>query len=239
MTVKAALRALPALVALGGPVNAHPEFSTVGTNRYVTAAVWSGHIDVSDALLEGTLTGAEERRRLDGDGDGRISDVEVAEGERRQRAAWPSLTIELDGKALSAPATVSIDLGGDARVGTAPVMIERRMRFEMSGVPAPGARRLRLALVSDPPRLLETEIGVVLGPGLALRDGTDRLRLSGPRASVLQDRSATFVIVATTPASASRGPTLAKVAALAGVGALVFLAATFSMRRRSRPSARG
>jgi hypothetical protein len=247
MTVKAAPLAMLALVALGQRADAHPEFSAVGTNRYVMAAVFDRHIDVSDALLEGALTGAEERRRLDGDADGLISDAELTQGEIRLRTSGPLLTVQLDGKVLTAPVAVSIDLGGDARVTAAPLVVERRLRFEMPGLPTSTERHLRLALDSDPPRLMETEIGVVLGPGLALGNssggaatggGTDRLHFQGPRASALQDRSATFVIVGTTTVGGSGGRTPGKLVALAAVGALL-LAAALSARRRARLSARG
>jgi hypothetical protein len=180
-----------------GRAAAHPEFSALGTNRYVTAAVFDGRVDVTDALLEGTLASGEERKRLDADGDGRISDAEVRAAEQRLSAEPPALLVEVDGRPVAAAFTAAIDLGDDRGATTSPVVIERHASLP-SGWPD-GARRLRLIVAREPARVLDTEFGVVLGPGLALVGGPELVTFRGPRASALEERAATFELVSNEP----------------------------------------
>jgi len=79
----------------------------------------------------------------------------------------------------------------------------------------------------EPPKILETELGVVLGPDLALANGPDRVRFQGPRHSTLEDRSATFVIKGTP--RPTRSPVLVIVIVLVAV-----LATAALLRRRHR-----
>jgi hypothetical protein len=231
MTVKlrarGAARLLLAAAALApaGRAAAHPEFSALGTNRYVTAAVFEGRVDVTDALLEGTLASGEERKRLDADGDGRITEAELRAAEDRLRAEGPALTVDVDGRTLSAPWAVSIDVGDDGGATTSPVVVERRASFPQAW-PA-GARHLRLVVAREPPRVIDTEIGVVLGPGLALVADADLFTFRGARASALEERAATFEIVSTAPPK--RRPVLP--AAAAGLGALVLAAVVLRLRK--------
>jgi hypothetical protein len=219
------------LIAGAGRAEAHPEFSALGANRYITAAIFDGRVEITDALLEGALVSGEERRRLDADGDGRISDAELRAGEARLRAEGAALTVEVDGRALAAPLVVAIDLGDEPRATAAPLVVERRLSLPAAW--QAGARRLRLSIAREPPRLLDTEVGVVLGPGLALAGGEDRVTFRGPRASALEERAATFEIVGPRPAAGGRVPR-AGLAALAlailALGAGVSVAA----RRRAR-----
>jgi hypothetical protein len=217
-----------AALAAAGRAAAHPEFSALGTNRYITAAIFDGRVDVTDALLEGTLASGEERKRLDADGDGRISDAELGAAQDRLRAEAPSLTIEVDGRALSAPFGVAIDVGDDRGATTSPVVVERHASFP--GAWPDGARRLRLVIAREPPRVLDTEIGVVLGPGLALSAGSDLVTFRGPRASALEERAATFDVVGSAPPK-PRPKVLPRVAA--ALSTLLVLALVL-FRRRAR-----
>ena len=217
----------------GAPrARAHPEFSALGTNRYVTVAVFDGRVDVSDVWLEGLLVCADDRRRFDADADGRIDDAEVAAAERRMVAEGPAVTVELDGRTLTAPLDVAVDLGGEPRATSAPIAVERRLSF--GGVISPGAHSLRVSLAREAPHPLDTELAVVLGPGLALGAGPDRVTFRGPRVSTLEDRAAVFELTAPRPAGA-RWAAAAAVAAAAMLGAVGW---TLSRRRRRR-SARG
>jgi hypothetical protein len=195
MMVKARTRlaCLAALLvlSLSGRAQAHPEFSAVGTNRFVTAAVLDGRVDVTDALLLGALTSVEQRRALDSDGDGSVSEAERLAGEKRMEAAGPELGVEVDSQAVAAPVTAVIDLGGDPRVAAPALVIERRQSFTSTW--PDGQHRLRLAVAREPTRLLDTELGIVLGSGLSLQQPDDRVTFKGPRHSSLEDRSATFV----------------------------------------------
>jgi hypothetical protein len=211
------------VAAAASPALAHPEFSTLGTNRYVTAAVFDGRVDVTDAWLHGALTATELRRQLDLDHDGSIADDERAAAEGRLRAEGAFVTVELDGREATAPLAVTIDLGGDPRVGPGPLVVERRHRF------AAAPKQVRLTVTREPPRVLETELSIVLGPGLALAQGPDRVRFDGPRRSSLETRAATFTIA---PLSTAHAPRLTIAAAL------VLVAATVAwLARRKRPPA--
>jgi hypothetical protein len=223
-----------ALAGRAPAARAHPEFSALGTNRYVTAAIFDGRVDVTDALLEGTLVSGEERRRLDADGDGLISDAELRAGEERLRAEGPTVMVEIDGRTLFAPVVVAIDVGDEPRATAAPVVVERRLSFPSAWTAE--ARRLRLVIAREPPRLLDTELGVVLGPGLALAGGEDRVTFRGPRASSLEERAATFEVVGPRPATVGRTPR----AALAVLALVVVVGVGFGAvaRRRARRSAR-
>ncbi|HSZ83466.1 MAG TPA: hypothetical protein VLA14_14350 [Polyangia bacterium] len=221
--------ALAAAAALATPsaTRAHPEFSALGTNRYVTVAVFDGRVDVTDARLEGTLASGEERRRLDADGDGRISDAELAAGQERMRAEGPPVTVEVDGRALTAPASVAIDLGDEPRASAAPVVVEHRLSFP-GGFPA-GARRVRVAIAREPPRLIDTEIGIVVGPGLTLASSEDRVTFQGQRTSTLEERAATFELVGPPPPPRRTLPFVI-------AGACIVLLAALAIRKRAAGS---
>ncbi len=239
MTVKAGARAAAfvtsALVTLGAPpAGAHPEFSALGTNRYVTAAVLDGRIDVTDALLEGLLPAGDDRRRFDVDGDGSLSPAELADARERLRAEGPAVTVTVDERVLAAPLEVSIDLGDEPGAAAAPLVIERRQSFE--GALPLGTHRLRLVVTREPPRLLETELGVVLGPGLTLREGVDRVSLRGSRASALEVRAATFIIDWTPPKAPPRRPRPPLLFLALAIFLVTLAAAAF--RRRARRSTR-
>jgi hypothetical protein len=220
-----------------GRARAHPELSALGTNRYVTAAVFDGRVDVTDARLVGLLPSGDERRRADGDHDGRIDATELAAASARLVGEGPAVGVEVDGRALAAPLEVSIDLGGEPRADGAPLVIEGRQSF--GGAWPPGEHRLRLVVEREPTRLLETELAVVLGPGLALRSGPDRVLFKGPRASALEERAATFVIAATARTAPDHRARL--VAGVAALCAAALLAASAWRRRArgARTSARG
>jgi hypothetical protein len=242
MTVKAGARAVAfvtfpfVVIVSGAPARAHPEFSTLGTNRYVTAAVLDGRVDVTDALLEGLLPAGDERQRFDADGDGRISPAELGAARERLRAEAPAVTVTVDDRVLEAPLEVSVDLGDEPGAAAAPLVIERRQTFE--GALPLGAHRLRLVVTREPPRLLETELGVVLGSGLALRQGPDRVRLTGSRASTLEQRAATFVIERSPPKAPRRPAPPFILLALAIFFVTLAAAALRRRGRRARPSPR-
>jgi len=224
------------LAAGAAPARAHPEYSALGTNRYVTAAAFDGRVDVSDVWLEGLLVSSDDRRRLDADGDGRISDAELTAVERRLATEGAAVTVELDGRPLVGAVDVAIDLGGEPLAESAPVAVERRLSFP--GVFAPGAHRLRLAIAREAPHPLDTEIGVVLGPGLTLAGTPDRAVFRGPRVSALEDRAGVFDFTAPAPPARGRGVAVASGAGGLVVVVLVLVLVVARLRRRRR-SARG
>jgi hypothetical protein len=240
MTVKARALGVALIVAstlAAGPrsARAHPELSALGTNRYVTVAVLGDRIDVTDARLEGLLTGGDDRRRFDADGDGRLSPAEVQSARERLRAEGPAVTASIDDRTLAGAFAASLDLGDEPRADGAPLVVEGRQSFTVAL--APGTHRLRVVVEREPPRLLETEIGVVLGPGLSLGEGPERVQFAGPRASALERRAATFVVSVTAPKPAPRhrgGLALA----LAGTALVALGVAGAALRRRTRRSGR-
>jgi hypothetical protein len=228
MTVKNLAVVTVLMLASGGRAAAHPEFSSMGTNRYVTAAVFDRRVDVTDAWLHGALAAAELRRGLDVNHDGTIDAAELQSAEARLRAEGAYVAVELDGGAATAPLTVAIDLGDDPRVGPAPCVVERRVRLAR----AADARetQVRLTVTREPPRLLETELSVVLGPDLHLTD-PDRVRFNGPRRSSLENRHATFTVVASS--AQSKLPLVAVAVIAAGVAGAAWL----RFRRKKRHDA--
>jgi hypothetical protein len=223
------------LVAAVSPARAHPEFSALGTNRTVTAAVFDGRVEVSDVWLEGLLVSADDRRRFDADGDGRLTEAELTTAAQRLAAEGAAVAVTLDGRALTdgaAPVGVSIDLGGEPLVADAPVAVERRLSFP--GVVGPGAHTLRIAIAREAPHPLDTEIDVLLGPALTLA-GPDRVTFRGPRGSALEERVGTFAFTAPAP-PASR--VVRRVLAITAAAALGALGLAVALRRRRR-SARG
>jgi hypothetical protein len=225
-----------------GRAHAHPEPGPDGTNRYVTATVTGGRIEIADVWLQGALAAVETRRQLDGDGDGRVSPDERAQGERENAAADDLLTVTLDGSARSPAATVSIDLGGDDSVGGAPVSVERRLTLDLGG---DAAHELRLALGRDPPHVVASELAIDLEPGLALLSPPagapappeNRAVFLGPRRSSLENRAAAFAFAAVVapPRPANGGRTRAPLAAALAALAGVLLAAVHPLRGRRGP----
>ncbi|HVZ72547.1 MAG TPA: hypothetical protein VHJ20_09240 [Polyangia bacterium] len=228
MAVKAGAVCALMLTLAAARASAHQELSALGTNRYVTAALVDGRVDVTDTQLEGLLTGGADRRRFDTDGDGHISGAELAAARVRLATEGAAVEPAVDDRALAAPLDVSIELGGADDAADAPVVIERRQSF--ANALHPGLNRLRLTITREPERVLDTELAVMLTPGLVLRDGTDLVAFRGPRASMFETRAATFVLELPPPPRSGR-VTLAIVAAALAITASV---AGIAWRRRQR-----
>jgi hypothetical protein len=221
-----------------GPARAHPESTPQFVNRYVALIALDDRLEYIVSLLYGTLPAAELRKAMDADGDRKVSAGELAaakNGWRKRDVA----TIAVDGQPVRLDdAQIDVNLGGDDAVGGGPVVVE----VYGSRPLAPGTHRIRLEPGWDPPRLGETELSIdpVNGwdlvaseqAGRAAGDVT-RFKLQGPRKSVVEDRSATFVIKSTSVPSHTRALpiVLAIVALLAGAGIVLEL----RKRRRVGP----
>jgi hypothetical protein len=224
------------LALMARPASGHPEVSPLLVNRYLSLIVLGDRVEYFVTLLYGPLPAGEERRKMDADGDGKISPAEVA----RASDEWKGRAAELarftvDGQGLSFDqATASVQLGADEGVGAAPLVVEIYGSRPLEA----GTRQLRLEPGWEPPRLGETELSLDLAPDWELvssRQGTGapgserRFLLEGPRTSAVADRSATFTIRSAGAPRARIAPFIAGgVAALAGVG--LFL----ELRRRQR-----
>ncbi|HXU83532.1 MAG TPA: hypothetical protein VN914_19200 [Polyangia bacterium] len=242
MVKKIAPGVVLALLLVAPRARAHPEVSPQLVNRYLSVIVLGDRLEYFVTLLYGPLPAAEERRKMDGDGDGKISPAEV----ERAITAWKARATELarfgvDGQAIALDgATASVQLGADEGVGTAPLVVELYGSLPLGA----GTRALRLEPGWEPPRLGETELSLDLAPGwelVASRQGQGpagserRFLFEGPRASVAADRTATFTIRST--AAPTRRPTAPFIAA--GVAALAGVALVLVVRRQSGRAKRG
>jgi hypothetical protein len=230
--------AVAALVAPSLAV-AHPEVSPQLVNRYLSVMVLGDRLEYFVTLLYGPLPATDERKRMDGDGDGRITQAELDGAMAGWKARASQLAqVSVDGQALDlAGAAASVQLGPDQTTGGAPVVVEI---YGSRPLPA-GRHQVRIEPGWDPPRVGETELTLDLSPdwelvasrqGHGAEEAVRRYRFEGPRPSVAADRSAVFTIQPGT-APESRPATLVIatiVAALAGVALFVVV------RRRQRPA---
>jgi hypothetical protein len=215
--------------------HAHPEVSPAVVNRYLSLIVVGGRVEFFVTLLYGALPGAEARKGLDRDGDGRISEAERQQGQDDWKGRAGELAqLALDGEPVPlTDATADVQLGPDTGAGPAPLVVE-----VYGARPLPeGTRRLRLAPGWDPPRLGETELTVDLSSdwelvssrrGQGPEELLSRYKLEGPPAG--EDRSVTFVIRSKSPPS-HRTP-LVPVAAVIGTLAAVGLVLEITRRRK-------
>jgi hypothetical protein len=232
-----ALLAALALAGAGGEARAHPEVSPQLVNRYLSLIVVGDRVEFFVTLLHGALPGAEARRALDRDGDGRISEAERLQGQADWQRRAPELaTISIDGAPIPlTDASADLQLGPDISAGPAPLVVEV---YGSRPLP-PGTRVLRLEPGRDPPRLGETEMVLDLAvPGWQLvssrqGDGPEqrltRYKLDGPAPG---ERSATFTIRSTAPPP-RRSPLPIVAAVLAALGALGL---ALELRRRRQRS---
>jgi hypothetical protein len=203
------------LVLSARGAGAHPEISPQLVNRYLALVVIDSRVEVFASYLFGPLPGAERRRSMDGDQDGLISEIEMTEEARRWAARAGELyTLAIDGQDTVARATATVELGTDRSTGAAAVVIELRAQVAL----VPGPHALRIEPGRDPDRLGETELGIDPGPGWVLAAShlgraappaeghvaLARFKFDGPRVSLLEDRSATF-LVRTTPVEPAPG----------------------------------
>lgn len=205
---KGPLLALLVCTAWASLAHAHEEFSPQLVNRYLNVIVLDDRAELFLALLYGNLPAVDERKRMDGDGDGRLSAAELdAAGQAWARAAGDWLSVSLDGRPVPAVgARAEVDVGGDDSIGAAPLVVELNVSVPLDG----RAHRLRVEPRRDPPRAGETETTLELPPGWQLVEsagrgrvaGEPRFKLQGPRVSGSEDRAATFVIHRTTASAA-------------------------------------
>ena len=239
---RAAVLALSLLV-IAGRAHAHPESLPTLVNRYISLVVVDQRADLTVTLLHGDLPGAERRRAMDADGNGTIDEREL-EGERGAwaRRAGELVRLSVDGQPLVLAATASIDLAGEPAVSARPLVVEVATRLPPL---APGRHTFTVEPGPDRPRDGETEVTIDLGARdrlVASRRGRgepteppqSRFLFAGPRASVIEDRSVSFVVEAGGGGSGggSSGPAVA--AALAGLAAIGAGGIAFLVRRIRR-----
>jgi hypothetical protein len=238
---RAACLALLAASWFSAQAHAHPEVAQELVNRYVAVIAVGDKLEFFVTLLYGPVPAVEARRGMDRDGDRKLStaDLDAAKSAWRTRADELA-TVTVDGeKVRLAEGRVEVQIGGDDGVNAAPVVVE------LYGTrPLPdGTHRIGLEPGWDPPRLGETELSIdpVAGWELVASEragraagAVTRFKLEGPRKSVVEDRSAVFIIRSSAAPSHNRTlpVALAIVALLAAAGLVLEL-------RRRRPSRAG
>lgn len=227
---------------------AHPEYAPSTVNHYVKFdLVAPGELRIAYTVMVGPAPAALWRRDADADGNGRIDDTESrAIGERARAAVAKGVVLRVDGKAVT-PAFEAplVGLAG-AEVAPSPLSVDLIARVPLAGAAA------HTVLYDDAtvePMLGESEVLVEESPATRLvashrgADGAEkqpRFLFRGPRFSVLEDRSITFVFEprrapagATTP---TPPPPARKWPWVVALALLLSLPATIIGRRRGRRS---
>jgi hypothetical protein len=153
---------LLALVAVAGarPARAHIELVPTLVNRYLTLDLREDRLHLQLSLLYGDLPALEERRRMDGDGDGRLSEREIGQARRAfARSAPQLLGLRIDGAEVKIAPTATLATSGQNAVSPTPLQLDLTAVLELP----PGTRRLEVMMGPDLPRMGETEL--VLDPG--------------------------------------------------------------------------
>jgi hypothetical protein len=223
----------------GSEVRAHIELSPAEVNRYVSVAALGDKLELSLTFLFGDVPAADERKRMDVDGDGTLSDGETEGAAVRWGAEMLRLfSLNLDGRSPVAEPALQVDLGNDRSVGPVPLVIEARWTETIARQP----HDVQVEAVADPPRAGELELGTVLGPDWTLT--ASRLG-EGPAGQQLTfklpahargPRKASFSIAPTT-AKNEEGSSGRKPWLLVGlVGAAAAVLATLTLRGRRQPA---
>jgi hypothetical protein len=149
-----------------GHARAHVETSPLLVNRYLALIVQEQTVDVVMSLLYGEQPGADRRRAMDRNNDGRIDADELqAERERWRSEATAWFSLSLDGREQSPEdALANVDLGSARDIGRAPLTVEVSVRFPLR----PGPHRLTLRSLRSPPALGETDVTIDLAQAWAL-----------------------------------------------------------------------
>jgi hypothetical protein len=148
------------LVAPARPVRAHIELVPTLVNRYLTVDLRQDRLHLQLSLLYGDLPALEERRRMDGDGDGRLSQREIGQARRAfARSAPQLLGLRLDGAEVKLGPTATLATSGQDTVSPTPMQLDLSAVLDLP----PDTRRLEVMMGPDLPRMGETEL--VIDPG--------------------------------------------------------------------------
>jgi hypothetical protein len=94
---------------------AHVAPSPDANNRYLRATLLPGEVRTGFTIFFGDRPGAEERRRMDANGDGRIDAAEAAAfGLRVRDRLAPGLAVTVDGRTATGWSVADVGLGIDA-----------------------------------------------------------------------------------------------------------------------------
>lgn len=226
------------LVLAPAAARAHLEFSPALVNRYLSVKVVGEDLFVFESLLFGALPAAHERKRIDSDGNGRLSDGEVKAAADRWLAEGNRLTsTRLDGQPLPYIQADVVLAGGDA-VGPDHLEIDLLATAKVSRQP----HTLVLDPRREPPQSGETEVMADLAADWQLVQSqkaneppttAPKVTFPGPRVSTIENRAVRYVFAPQTREDGRPAVPLALVLgsllAIAGAALLVL-----ELRRRRR-----
>lgn len=226
--------AFPVVLMLFGDAWGHPSFTPRSNNRYVKLTLLRDRVRLAYSVLYGDLPAQLERRRMDTDADGRVSEAERAPllealGHELER----TLRVELDGGGV--PVRFSERVAGmdEPRVGPFPFSIDLCAWLPLT------ARTEHELQVYDGFALEdagEREVVVEEGPDVHLRKGSQTRFLhsgTGPAAPI----HVRFGIGRTSPPSEGRSDARSTALAVCAVFLALGSAAALVWRRvRRRPA---
>lgn len=180
--------------------SAHPEYSPTTVNRYLKLNLVSPtRLRLAYTLMFGPAPAAAARKLADSNGDGRLDDRETtALGGRLQKEVTANLDLRVDGERIKVAfesATVGLPM---REVSPEPFSIDLVAFVPLFGR---GPHVVRIDDTTPLPQLGETEIWIEEGPTTRLlaahrgdsgSDRETRFVFSGPKWSLLEDRSVTL-----------------------------------------------
>jgi hypothetical protein len=213
--------AVATITLVARAAGAHVAPSVDDNNRYLKLTPLGDRVRFAYTVFFGEIPGASERRNLDTNHDGQISDDEShAFATNLAAQVGNALELEIDGHAAPIRWT-TLDVGMTTRDR---FVITRPGETEVKVEDSPGVtiERARIGPADDP----SYDYKFVGGGGPLADDGLDLRFTAGPRAPVTADN------VCTAPAKAGGGSTLPWL--LGGAGALVLAGggAWLALRRR-------
>ena len=181
----------------------HQQTAPNQNNRYVKFSCMEGRLRMAYTILYGDLPAENERRKMDADGDGTISDAEAhAFAAQLGQLAARAMTLEVDGQRVQPRFdTTDVGLGTDRGVHPVPFSVDLVASFAIVG--PGGDHRVLFDDRWEPPKLGETEILLEEAPGTKIvaswagktpREGLHGTKWlwPGPRRSDLEDRALGF-----------------------------------------------
>ncbi|HEY0714638.1 MAG TPA: hypothetical protein VGF45_18290, partial [Polyangia bacterium] len=159
-----------AVLAMAFPARAaaHPENTPAFVNRYLTLSPTGNQLGIDVILLFGTVPAEEKRRQMDRNGDGHLSEAEVA----AEKRAWSDrsrelLRLSVDGRPATFSLAANLDLNGRMAVNGEPLLVQLRGQIALE----PGEHKLAIEAGPDLPRMGETEIVLDAGHPWLLQAG--------------------------------------------------------------------
>jgi len=194
----------------------HQQTAPNQNNRYVKFTCMEGRLRMAYTILYGDLPAENERRKMDADGDGTISEAEARDfAATLAKLVAGTMTLEVDGQRVTPRFDSSeVGLGTDRGVHPVPFSVDLVASFAIVG--PNGNHIVSFDDRYEPPKLGETEIVLEEAPGTRVtaswsgktqKEGLHGLKWlwPGPRRSDLEDRAVGFGYTETAKPSARTG----------------------------------